>query len=259
MVFTADAGPTEGKATHEVVAGHRGLLIATATGWLCPYCGYAMDWAFSFMCDRPAQPEAPDRDKLRELIAYYTVLQAKDFRSAAFMVSGLEDLRERWPSTTPARHQQQSGCKHVAFELAQRLVDTLPVGNAGLFNPWKESLADDEPINTPQAKLERLAAHLDCQPRSFSAARHLAIRAARALALLSPVSDCYSRAIPRIPALSKRLTSRRLPFSEPSATIVWKALYQVGIADVTLLWNAVQLHPFNVGDHLTNRTPENTS
>ena len=52
-----------------------------------------------------------------------------------------------------------------AFELAQRLVDTLPVGNAGLFNPWKESLADDEPINTPQAKLERLAAHLDCQPR----------------------------------------------------------------------------------------------
>lgn len=63
-------------------------------------------------------------------------------------------------------------------------------------------------------------------------------------------------AIPRIPALSKRLTSRRLPFSEPSATIVWKALYQVGIADVTLLWNAVQLHPFNVGDHLTNRTPK---
>ncbi len=52
-----------------------------------------------------------------------------------------------------------------ALELAKRLVDTLPVGNAGLFNPWKESLADDEPINTPQAKLERLAAHLDCQPR----------------------------------------------------------------------------------------------
>ena len=52
-----------------------------------------------------------------------------------------------------------------ARELAKQLVDTLPVGNAGLFNPWKESLADDEPINTPKAKLERLAAHLDCRPR----------------------------------------------------------------------------------------------
>ena len=114
VVFTADAGPTEGKATHEVVAGHRGLLIATATGWLCPYCGYAMDWAFSFMCDRPAQPEAPDRDKLRQLIAYYTVLQAKKAPGAAFMVSSLEDLRERWQTLTPARHQQQSECKHVS-------------------------------------------------------------------------------------------------------------------------------------------------
>ena len=114
MIFTPDAGHTEGKATHEVVAGHRGLLIATPTGWLCPYCGYAMDWAFSFMCDRPARLEAPDRDKLRELIAYYTVLQAKKAPGAAFMVSSLEDLRERWQSITPARHQQQSECKHVS-------------------------------------------------------------------------------------------------------------------------------------------------
>ena len=114
VIFTPDAGHTEGKATHEVVAGHRGLLIATPTGWLCPYCGYAMDWAFSFMCDRPARLEAPDRDKLRELIAYYTVLQAKKAPGAAFMVSSLEDLRERWQSLAPVRRQQQSECNHVS-------------------------------------------------------------------------------------------------------------------------------------------------
>ena len=145
-----------------------------------------------------------------------------------------------------------------ALELAKQLVDTLPVGNAGLFNPWKESLADDEPINTPQAKLERLAAHLDCQPRFILCGEAPGYQGcARSGVAFTSERLLLEGAIPRIPALSKRLTSRRLPFSEPSATIVWKALYQVGIADVTLLWNAVQLHPFIVGDHLTNRTPKN--
>ncbi len=114
VIFTADAGRMEGKPTHEVVSGHRGLLIATPNGWLCPYCGYAMDWAFTFMCAAPTPPEAPDRDRLRELIAYYTVLQAKKAPGAALMVSSLEDLRERWQSITRARHQQQSECKHVS-------------------------------------------------------------------------------------------------------------------------------------------------
>ena len=145
-----------------------------------------------------------------------------------------------------------------ARELAKQLVDTLPVGNAGLFNPWKESLADDEPINTPQAKLERLAAHLDCRPRFILCGEAPGYQGcARSGVAFTSERLLLEGAIPRIPALSQRLTSRRLPFSEPSATIVWKALYQVGIADVTLLWNAVQLHPFNVGDHLTNRTPKN--
>ncbi len=113
VIFTADASPTEGKATHEVVAGHRGLLIATPNGWLCPYCGYAMDWAFTFMCAAPTPPEAPDRDRLRELIAYYTVLQAKKAPGASFMASSLEDLRDRWQSPTPALHHHQSEPRHV--------------------------------------------------------------------------------------------------------------------------------------------------
>ncbi len=145
-----------------------------------------------------------------------------------------------------------------ALELAKQLVDTLPIGNAGLFNPWKESLADDEPINTPQAKLERLAAHLDCRPRFILCGEAPGYQGcARSGVAFTSERLLLEGAIPRIPALSHRLTSRRLPFSEPSATIVWKALYEIGIADVTLLWNAVQLHPFNVGDHLTNRTPKN--
>jgi uracil-DNA glycosylase len=60
-------------------------------------------------------------------------------------------------------------------------------------------------------------------------------------------------AIPRV-ACNGRLSSRRLPFSEPSATIVWKALYRHGLADSTILWNALQLHPFRA-EPWTNRTP----
>jgi len=62
-------------------------------------------------------------------------------------------------------------------------------------------------------------------------------------------------AIPRIPALTGRLSTRRLPFSEPSATIVWKTLFRLGIADRTLLWNAMQLHPYRPDNLWSNRTP----
>jgi len=62
-------------------------------------------------------------------------------------------------------------------------------------------------------------------------------------------------AIPRIPALKDRLSTRRLPFSEPSATIVWKTLYRLGIAERTILWNAMQLHPHRPDSLWSNRTP----
>ncbi|MDR2196295.1 MAG: uracil-DNA glycosylase, partial [Gallionellaceae bacterium] len=62
-------------------------------------------------------------------------------------------------------------------------------------------------------------------------------------------------AIPRLDAPTNRLTLRERPFSEPSATIVWKTLHRLGIADRTILWNAVQLHPHKPGNIRSNRTP----
>jgi uracil-DNA glycosylase len=55
--------------------------------------------------------------------------------------------------------------------------------------------------------------------------------------------------------LPDRISTRRLPFSEPSATIVWKTLCRLGIADRTILWNALQLHPHRSGEPWSNRTP----
>jgi len=61
-------------------------------------------------------------------------------------------------------------------------------------------------------------------------------------------------AIPRI-AATTRFTTRRLPWSEPSATIVWKTLFALDIAEDTLMWNALPLHPMKTGKPLSNRSP----
>ncbi len=56
----------------------------------------------------------------------------------------------------------------------------------------------------------------------------------------------------------KRITTRKLPWSEPSATIVWKALYEHGLAENAVLFNAVPWHPEGVKIALSNRTPNAT-
>lgn len=62
-------------------------------------------------------------------------------------------------------------------------------------------------------------------------------------------------AIPRVPCVDPRLTLRKLSFSEPSATIVWKVLRKLDIEQDTVLWNALQMHPHKPGNVRSNRTP----
>lgn len=145
------------------------------------------------------------------------------------------------------------------FELARTLVATLPHGLPGLFNPWLDCSVDDTLINTPDAKLERLAHHLDCDPvcigvgeaAGYLGMRHSALAFTSERLLLEGV-------IPRVPIPWGRLTTRPTPCSEPSATIVWKTLYRLGIAERTILWNAVALHPHHYGDGDSNRTPSSS-
>lgn len=140
--------------------------------------------------------------------------------------------------------------------LASRLVESLPSGVPGLFNPWRDHCPHDCHGNGPEAKLERLARHLDCdaafilvgEAPGYQGCRYSGIAFTSERLLLEG-------AIPRIPALSQRLSTRRLPFSEPSATIVWKTLINLGIAQRTILWNALQLHPHRSDNFWSNRTP----
>lgn len=147
----------------------------------------------------------------------------------------------------------------MSFDLADRLIKTLPSGLPDLFNPWKDSCFEDELWNGPAAKRDRLAAHLDCSPDfilcgeapGYQGCRHSGIAFTSERLLLEG-------SIPRIPLLRDRLTKRERPYSEPSATIVWKTLYRLEIAEKTILWNAVQLHPYKTGHPQSNRTPTPT-
>lgn len=144
----------------------------------------------------------------------------------------------------------------MSATLAEQLIGTLPYGLDGLFNPWRDLCPEDKPCNGPDAKLERLSAHLSCDPEfivcgeapGYLGCRHSGIAFTSERLLLEGT-------ILRVAQPSSRLTSRPLPFSEPSATIVWKTLYRLGIAERTILWNALQLHPHKPGNPRSNRTP----
>jgi len=142
------------------------------------------------------------------------------------------------------------------LKLAQSLVETLPYAMTGLFNPWRDRCPHDAEGNGPAEKLGRLALHLDCDPAFILAGEAPGYQGCRYSGIAFTSERLLGEgAIPRIPALTGRLSDRRLPFSEPSATIVWKTLYRLGIADRTILWNAMQLHPYRPDNLWSNRTP----
>lgn len=141
-------------------------------------------------------------------------------------------------------------------DLADRLVAAVPAKLPGLFNPWLDAGPDDTPLNDTEARVGRLAAHLACEPEFIcvgEAAGWIGMK--RSAIAFTSERLLLEGAIPRVPAPAGRLTTRRLPYSEPSATIVWKTLKALGIAERTILWNALPLHPFRQGEPESNRTP----
>jgi uracil-DNA glycosylase len=126
-----------------------------------------------------------------------------------------------------------------------------------VFNPWNErDAAGDADGNGPAARRRRLHSHLD-------------IRAARILiGEAAGYQGCHVSGIPftserllltasiaRVARPATRLSTRHLPWSEPSATTVWKALYALAIERDTILWNAFPWHPHRPGKLHSNRTP----
>jgi hypothetical protein len=141
-------------------------------------------------------------------------------------------------------------------KLAKLLTNKLPSGHSTLFNPYRDRCDEDEPCNGPEAKLARLAAHFACDPKFILGGEAAGYQGCRhsGIAFTSERVLREGR-IPRILKMNHRLTSRALPYSEPSATIVWEALCKLGIEERTILWNAIQMHPHEEGKPQSNRKP----
>lgn len=129
-----------------------------------------------------------------------------------------------------------------------------------VFNQYAEACplldADESPA---EARCRRLELHLNCQPRlillgeaaGYQGCRYSGITFTSERLLIEGV-------VPRLGELLRpvgRITTRKKPFSEPSATIVWRTLNQLGIADRAVMWNSLPFHPYRSGEPLSNRTP----
>jgi uracil-DNA glycosylase len=126
-----------------------------------------------------------------------------------------------------------------------------------VFNPWREcDPGTDVAADAPVVRRARLRAHLDCDPLLLLLGEAAGYQGCHVSGIpFTSERLLLTGAIPRVAAPSARLSTRATPWSEPSATIVWGALHELGLAERTILWNAFPWHPHRSGALQSNRTP----
>ncbi len=141
----------------------------------------------------------------------------------------------------------------------QRILDILKsFEGPNVFNPWRQQDPLDLLEGAAEARRQRLAAHFSCSPLFLLVGEAPGYQGCH----YSGSAFTNEKLIleGRIPRVSSafRLTTRPRPWCEPSATIVWGQLHELGIADRVVLWNAFAWHPHQPDNLLSNRTPTPT-
>ncbi len=129
----------------------------------------------------------------------------------------------------------------------------------GLFNPWSEVSDLDLKADGHVLRRERLFQHWSApNPRLILIGEAAGYQGCRFTGIpFTSERLILEGKMPRITdVLAERISSRERPWSEPSATIVWKTLESLGVAEFTILFNAVPWHPEGVRGPLSNRTPK---
>lgn len=124
-----------------------------------------------------------------------------------------------------------------------------------VFNPWGE----DDPLDSypggSAMRLARLSQHFDCMPKymligeapGYQGCHFSGVPFTNEKLLLEGV-------VPRV-RVNLRISQRELPWSEPSATVMWRTLRELKIDDATVMWNAFAWHPFKTEEPMSNRAP----
>lgn len=127
---------------------------------------------------------------------------------------------------------------------------------ARVFNPWTDRNRDDRPSNGPRARRERLAAHLSVEATHLLIGEAPGYQGCRVTGIpFTSERLLIAGDIPRVAHDGSRLSTRVRPWSEPSATILWAALRELGIERTTVLWNAFPWHPHRPREPYSNRAP----
>jgi uracil-DNA glycosylase len=124
-----------------------------------------------------------------------------------------------------------------------------------VFNPWRHADPLDAIRGGARRRIERLRAHFDCAPALILVGEAPGYQGCHFSGI--PFTNeklILDGAIPRVSS-DARLTTRERPWCEPSATIVWRTLHRLGLAERTILWNTFAWHPYKAGNPLSNRTP----
>lgn len=125
-----------------------------------------------------------------------------------------------------------------------------------VFNPWRDS----DPLDAyssegPSHRVARLAQHFNCLPSFLLIGEAPGYQGCHFSGVpFTNEALLLDGAVPRVPCHA-RITTRPLPWREPSATIVWKELHKLGIAAETVMWNAFAWHPHKPGEPMSNRAP----
>ncbi|ARM86117.1 uracil-DNA glycosylase [Marinobacter salarius] len=130
-----------------------------------------------------------------------------------------------------------------------------------VHNPWRQLCPTETSADGPQRRQARLISHLQTpNPRLLIIGEAPGYQGCRYSGLaFSSERLLVERSIPRMSEIQglegERITTRHKPWSEPSATIVWRALHEHGLETNTILFNAFPWHPEGAKGMHSNRTP----
>lgn len=126
----------------------------------------------------------------------------------------------------------------------------------GVFNPWAQvDPTDMDQAGAAAGRLQRLKEHFSTNAKLILIGEAPGYQGCRVGGIpFTNEALLLSGKVPRV-RVDWRLSARQRPWSEPSATILWGALHQHGIADSTVMWNAFAFHPHKPGEPYSNRAP----